>query len=67
MLAVKNLLDALERNEKTETNTDSNDDFDFSQVLGLYTSGNAMSQHKIRYSDGQERCFSFDGLGASEK
>lgn len=67
MLAVKNLLDALERNEKTETNTDSNDDFDFSQVLGLYTSGNVMSQHKIRYSDGQERYFSFDGLGDSEK
>lgn len=63
MLAAKNFVDALTREDETETYTDSNNDYNFSDVLGLYKSEESLSKHKIRYSDGQERCFSFDDLG----
>lgn len=60
MLAVNNLLDALERDDNAETYTDSNNDFDFGSVLERYKSDSPAVGRKIRYSDGQERCFSFE-------
>lgn len=60
MLAVNNLLDALERDDNAETYTDSNNDFDFGSVLKRYKSESPVVERKIRYSDGQERCFSFE-------
>lgn len=59
MLAANNLLESLARNDETENYTDSNDDYDFGKVLGLYKTTDSVSERKIRYSDGQERPFSF--------
>lgn len=59
MLAADNMLNAL-LDESTVTDyRDYNNDHDFSEVLEL-CGGNTEQRHKIRYSDGQEKYFSFD-------
>ena len=60
MLQAKNLLDALAEKNTSDV-YDQNNDFDFGEVLKFCNSGQQKTQgHKLRYSDGQERTFSFD-------
>ncbi|KAI4448494.1 hypothetical protein C823_003014 [Eubacterium plexicaudatum ASF492] len=60
MLQAKNLLDALAEKDTSDV-YDQNNDFDFGEVLKFCNSGQPKTQgHKLRYSDGQERTFSFD-------
>lgn len=59
MLQAKNLLDVLEEKNKPDE-CGGNNDFDFGEVLKFCYSGQQKTQgHKLRYSDGQERTFSF--------
>lgn len=56
MLAAKNMISSL---EKEENYTNHNDDCDFGVVLESYDN-NTVHRHKFRYSDGKEEEFSFD-------
>jgi len=61
MLAAKGLLESLSMKEEAENYKDCNDDHDFGKVLDFYgSSGIKTAGHKLRYSDGQEKAFSFD-------
>lgn len=61
MLAADGLLESLLKEDNTENYTNCNDDHDFGKVLAFYSSGDTKTQgHKLRYSDGQEKVFSFD-------
>lgn len=60
MLQAKNLLDALKEKDKPDK-CGGNNDFDFGEILKFCNSDQPKTQgHKLRYSDGQERTFSFD-------
>lgn len=60
MTQAHNLLDALKEQEHSEVH-DQNNDIDFGEVLQFCNLGQPKTQgHKLRYSDGQERSFSFD-------
>lgn len=53
------MLDALKEKDKPDK-YDWNNDFDFGEVLKFCNSDQPKTQgHKLRYSDGQERTFSF--------
>lgn len=67
MLAANNLLEALARNDEAENYTDSNNDYDFGKVLEFYKSTEPVNERNIRYSDGQEKHFSFDDQGEKDK
>lgn len=56
MLAAKNMLEAL---EKEDNYVNHNDDHDFGEVLTSFDD-NTKHQHKFRYLDGKEEFFSFD-------
>ncbi len=59
MLQAKNLLNALEEKDKPDE-CGGNNDFDFGEVLKFCNPGKPKTQgQKLRYSDGQERTFSF--------
>ena len=58
MLAVEGMLEALSREEGTENYKNCNNDEDFG--AGLEVCGNGVHMHKLMYSDGKERTFSFD-------
>lgn len=63
MLQVRGLLDALndlEENNQSNFNSQNND-YDFGDVLRFFeTDKNKTRGHKLRYSDGTEKTFSFD-------
>lgn len=62
MLAANGLMEALLRSDSTDEYKDSNDDYDFGRVLefcGATAEGKKNSGRMIRYSDGEERAFSF--------
>lgn len=58
MLAVEGMLEALSGKDDTENYKNCNNDDDFGEVLEICGSG--IHMHKIMYSDGIERTFSFD-------
>lgn len=58
MLAAENMLQSLMTEEK-KNHKNSNDDRDFGKVLE-FCGSDSVSEHKIRYSDGEEKFFSFD-------
>lgn len=61
MLAANGLLESLSMEEKAESYKDCNDDHDFGKVLDFYCpSGVKATGQKLKYSDGQEKTFSFD-------
>lgn len=61
MLAANGLLESLLEENNIENYTDCNDDHDFGKVLDFYSSNNLKSNgYMLRYSDGQEKSFSFD-------
>lgn len=61
MLSAKGLLESLSKEETCESYSDCNDDHDFGEVLDFFNNGNSTYiGHNIRYSDGQEKIFSFD-------
>lgn len=60
MISTEGFLKTLDSIENLTTNTDCNDDYDFGKVLSSYRTDTSEKTHKIRYSDGQERTFSFD-------
>ncbi len=60
MLQATNLLDALAEKDTSDV-YDPNNDFELCEILKFCNSGQQKTQgHKLRYSDGQERTFSFD-------
>ena len=61
MLAADGLLESLLEEDATENYTNCNDDHDFGKILDFYSSGDHKTHgYKLRYSDGQEKVFSFD-------
>lgn len=61
MLAADGLLESLFEKDTMENYTDCNDDHDFGKVLDFYSSDDKKTYgYKLRYSDGQEKSFSFD-------
>ena len=62
MLAAKNMLKTMLEDPTNEPGKNHNDDHDFSKVL-KFCGGNTVHNNKIRFSDGQEKTFSFDSSG----
>ncbi len=53
------MLNSLSKEDNTNDYKDCNNDYDLGEVLE-FCSGKTIQKHKIRYSDGQEKTFSFD-------
>ncbi len=68
MLPANNMLNSLLGKNITQAEkqyNDYNDDHDFSKVLE-FCNGNTVHNNIIRYSDGQEKIFSFESKGKEE-
>ncbi len=59
MLCAKRLIEALSKEDTVENNKNNNEDYDPDDVF-KFLFDNTTTKHKIRYSDGIEREFSFD-------
>lgn len=61
MLAADGLLESLSKDVNTEVFKDNNGDHDLGDVLQFFSSGIPKTHgNTLRYSDGQEKAFSFD-------
>ncbi len=60
MISTDDLLRALNSAESLSNEANNSDDYELSEVLKSYQTDELEIKHKTRYSNGQEKTFSFD-------